>query len=163
MDTVSPARRSEIMARVTSKDTRPEIAARRLLHSLGFRFRLHRNSLPGKPDIVLPRWRTVVFVHGCFWHRHDGCPNTRIPKSKVEFWTRKLDGNARRDQIARARLESLGWRVLVIWECELKDIGSLTNRVESLIRGQSCDRSNSSRERADSPSGPAWPDSSTMP
>jgi DNA mismatch endonuclease (patch repair protein) len=134
MDTVSAERRSEIMARVVAKNTRPELAVRRLLHGLGCRFRLHGRDLPGRPDVVLPKWRTVVLIHGCFWHRHEGCPNTRTPKSRTDFWTTKFDENVRRDQLAREKLESLGWRVVVIWECELKDIPTLTERVANLIR-----------------------------
>lgn len=147
MDTVSVKRRSEIMGRVVAKNTRPEVAVRSLLHRLGFRFRLHREDLPGKPDVTLPKWRTVVFVHGCFWHRHKGCPNTRTPKSRVDFWTTKFDENVRRDKHARKKLKSLGWRVLVVWECELKDIGALTDRIESFIKGHACAQSNSSRGR----------------
>lgn len=147
MDTMSAERRSEIMGRVAAKNTRPEVAVRKLLHGLGYRFLLHRKDLPGKPDVVLPKWRTVVFVHGCFWHRHGGCPNTRTPKSRIDFWTTKFDENVRRDKLAREKLESLGWRVLVIWECELKDIEALTDRVESFIKGHACDRSNSSPAR----------------
>jgi DNA mismatch endonuclease (patch repair protein) len=149
MDSVSPERRSEIMGRVAGENTGPEIAVRRLLHRLGYRFRLHRKNLPGKPDVVLPKWRTVVLIHGCFWHRHDGCPNTRTPKSKVEFWTRKFAENVERDRKAKAQLESLGWRVLVIWECELKDVEALAERVEHFIKESPCDQSNSSQARAD--------------
>ena len=137
MDTVSVEYRSEIMGRVVAKNTRPEVAVRRLLHGLGYRFRLHRRDLPGKPDVVLPKWRTVVLIHGCFWHRHEGCPNTRTPKSRIDFWTRKFVENVRRDQFAREKLESLGWRVLIVWECELRDIETLTNRIEKFIKGTS--------------------------
>jgi DNA mismatch endonuclease, patch repair protein len=129
MDSVGPERRSEIMGLVLAKNTRPEIAVRKLLHKLGYRFRLHRKDLPGNPDIVLARWRTAVFIHGCFWHRHEGCPNTRTPKSKIDFWTSKFDENIRRDRSVRERLEALGWRVLVIWECELKDPAALAERI----------------------------------
>ena len=149
MDSVSPERRSEIMGRVSAKHTRPELAVRKLLHGLGYRFRLHRADLPGKPDIVLPRRRVVVLVHGCFWHRHPGCPHTRTPKSRVEFWTDKFAGNVRRDETARQALEALGWRVLVVWECELKDISALTARVDGFIKRPSCDPSNFSPARAD--------------
>jgi DNA mismatch endonuclease (patch repair protein) len=134
MDTVSPERRSEIMSRVSGKNTRPEITVRRLLHGMGFRFRLHRRDLPGNPDIVLPRWRAVILVHGCYWHRHEGCPNTRIPKSRVDFWSAKFDENVRRDKVVREELTSLGWRVLVIWECELKDLGALGERIDRFLR-----------------------------
>jgi DNA mismatch endonuclease (patch repair protein) len=148
MDSVSPKRRSEIMSRVTGKNTRPEIVVRKLLHGLGYRFRLHRKDLPGRPDVVLPKWRTVVFIHGCFWHRHVGCPNTRTPKSRIEFWTSKFEENIQRDRITRERLEALGWRVLVIWECELGDVASLTERIRRFIESEGrCDRSNSSQAR----------------
>ncbi|MGE3821552.1 MAG: very short patch repair endonuclease [Isosphaeraceae bacterium] len=147
MDSVSPERRSEIMARVTAKNTRPEVAVRRLLHGLGYRFRLHRKDLPGRPDVALPKWRTAVMIHGCFWHRHVGCPHTRTPKSRLDFWTAKFDENVRRDERAREALESLGWRVLVIWECELKDVATLTRRIDAFIKGNVCDQSSSSPAR----------------
>ncbi len=136
MDSVSPERRSQIMGRVTSKHTRPELAVRKLLHGLGYRFRLHRKDLPGKPDLVLPKWRVVVLVHGCFWHRHPGCPNTRTPKSRLDFWTTKFDENVRRDEVAHERLQTLGWRVLTVWECELKDMPALAARVKTFIEGR---------------------------
>src|SRR5205823_21508 len=98
MDTLTPEHRSKIMGLVKGADTSPEIAVRRILHRLGFRFRLRGNKLPGKPDVVLPKWKTVVLVHGCFWHRHRGCPSTRTPKSRVDFWTRKFDENVKRDK-----------------------------------------------------------------
>jgi DNA mismatch endonuclease (patch repair protein) len=117
---------------------------------MGYRFRLRQRGILGKPDVVLPRWRVVVFVHGCFWHRHPGCPNTRTPKSKIEFWTRKFDENVRRDEEVLSQLSEAGWRILVIWECELKDIGGLRERVESFMGGlAACDRSNSSVGRED--------------
>jgi DNA mismatch endonuclease, patch repair protein len=135
MDSVNPERRSEIMGRVLHADTRPEIVVRRILHRMGYRFRLHRRDLPGKPDVTLPKWRTVVLIHGCFWHRHEGCPNTRTPKSKIEFWTKKFDDNIRRDRIVREQLAALGWRVLTIWECELRDVSALTDRIKRFIEG----------------------------
>lgn len=119
MDTLTPARRSEIMGLVKSKDTSPELAVRRIVHRLGYRFRLHRRDLPGHPDIVLPRLRSVIFIHGCFWHRHTGCPNTRMPKSRESFWSDKFRRNVERDRMARRRLRRDGWRVLIVWECEV--------------------------------------------
>jgi len=110
--------RSELMARVRSKNTGPELLVRRALWAAGIRYRLHYKNLPGCPDLVLAGQRTVVFVHGCFWHRHDGCPRNRTPKSRVEWWTAKFARNTDRDAEARALLEASGWRVLVIWECE---------------------------------------------
>lgn len=119
VDFLSPEQRSERMSRIPSKDTSPELALRRALHALGLRFRVHDKRLPGKPDIVLPRYRTVVLVHGCFWHRHAGCDIATTPKSNTPFWQAKFDRNVRRDQKNAAALEGLGWRVIVIWECEL--------------------------------------------
>lgn len=135
MDSVSKKRRSEIMARVRGKNTRPEIIVRSVLHRMGFRFRLHRSGLPGRPDMVLPKWKVAVFVHGCFWHRHEGCPNTRTPKSRVKFWTSKFQGNVTRDTETEQKLREHSWRVLVIWECEIKDLKALTGKIESFIRG----------------------------
>ena len=149
MDSVSKERRSEIMGLVKAKNTKPELFVRRLLHRLGFRFRLHRVDLPGKPDIVLPRHRVVVFVHGCFWHRHPGCPATRTPKTRVEFWEAKFVGNIRRDEEARSKLVEAGWRVLVIWECELADVESLTGRLRAFMGGAGCGPSSCSPGRAD--------------
>lgn len=118
-DFLSPEARSERMSRIRSKDTSPELALRKALHALGLRFRIHDKRLPGKPDIVLPRFKTVVLVHGCFWHRHGGCKVATTPKSNTAFWQEKFDRNIERDQRNVAALERLGWRVLVAWECEL--------------------------------------------
>lgn len=119
MDSLSKAERSERMGRVRSKDTKPEMAVRRLVHSLGYRYRLHVADLPGKPDLVFPSRRCVIFVHGCFWHRHAGCPRCRLPKSRLEFWKPKLEANKRRDSANKRRLTQLGWRYLVVWECQI--------------------------------------------
>lgn len=121
MDSLPPAARSENMSRIRSRDTQPELRVRRALHAMGYRFRLHRRDLPGRPDIVLPKYRTVVFVHGCFWHRHPGCPNAAEPKTRAEFWRRKFEANVARDAKARAELERAGWKVVVIWECETEN------------------------------------------
>ena len=127
-----PQKRSEIMAKVHSANTTPEIRVRKLLHSMGYRFRLQRRDLPGTPDIVLPKYKTVIFVHGCFWH---GCPTCRHakvrPVANAEYWRRKLDRNVERDKANREKLDQLGWRVLVVWECETK-IKSLPSLVEKL-------------------------------
>lgn len=114
------------MARVKGKDTKPELRVRRLLHALGYRFRLHRRDLPGTPDLVFPGRRAVIFVHGCFWHRHPdpGCWRARLPKSRPEFWIPKLEANAARDAVNLAALAALGWRVLTIWECETTPRGA---------------------------------------
>jgi DNA mismatch endonuclease, patch repair protein len=117
-DVVTPETRSRMMSGIRGRDTKPEMAVRRYLHARGFRYRLHARELPGRPDIVLPRYRVVVFVHGCFWHRHEGCRFAYHPKSRQEFWGPKLDGNAARDARDQQRLRDLGWRVDVVWECE---------------------------------------------
>ncbi len=120
------------MSRIRGKDTKPEMAVRRYLHARGFRYRLHVKDLPGKPDIVLPRYRTVIFVHGCFWHQHPGCGHAVMPKSNAAFWAAKLRANTERDIRHRARLEELGWRVITIWECEARMISALDSIGESL-------------------------------
>jgi len=109
------------MSRIRSKDTKPELIVRSLLHHMGYRFRLHRKDLPGKPDIVLPKYKTVIFVHGCFWHRHKNCKYAYTPKSRVEFWEKKLNGNVDRDKLNRKDLKYLGWKVIVVWECQVKE------------------------------------------
>ena len=120
------------MSRIHATNTKPELIVRSLLHGMGFRYRLHVSALPGCPDIVLPRWRCVVLVHGCFWHRHQGCHLAYTPKSRKAFWTKKFEGNVYRDRKALTKLRHLGWRVLVVWECELRDHDRLTHR---LLRG----------------------------
>lgn len=119
VDSVTPALRSEIMSRVRSKDTRPEMMVRRMLHKAGYRYRLHAAHLPGKPDLVFVGRKKVIFIHGCFWHMHESCAMARIPKSRVEFWTAKLISNRNRDTRNVAELRQAGWEVLTIWECEL--------------------------------------------
>lgn len=119
VDFLTPEGRSERMRRIRGSDTSPELALRKVLHRLGLRFRLHAKDLPGRPDIVLPRHKAVVMVHGCFWHRHAGCKVATTPKSNTGFWTAKFDRNVARDAQASAALEAQGWRVFVAWECEL--------------------------------------------
>lgn len=119
------------MARVKNRNTTPELVVRKLLHRNGFRFRVQRKDLPGKPDIVLSKYHTVIFVHGCFWHSHPGCPRAARPASNTDFWNEKLDKNVRRDIEARDKLRSLGWRVLVIWQCQTKDLGSLEALIDN--------------------------------
>ena len=106
-----------MMSGIRGKDTKPELIVRRMLHRLGYRFRLHCKDLPGRPDIVLPKWRTVVFVNGCYWHGHDSCHLFRLPKSRTEFWTNKIQGNKVRDQRNYSVLNDNGWKVFIIWEC----------------------------------------------
>jgi DNA mismatch endonuclease (patch repair protein) len=132
-DTLSPAERSEMMSRVRNKDTKPEMRVRRLVHSLGYRYRLHYGSLPGRPDIAFPERRKVIFVHGCFWHRHEGCSRCRMPKSRREYWAPKLEKNRLRDIETRAKLEELGWDVLVVWECETEEAAGLPGRIMSFL------------------------------
>lgn len=120
-DTVSSETRSRMMASIKGRDTKPEIVVRRYLHALGFRFRLHRKDLPGRPDIVLPKWNAVVLVHGCFWHRHSGCRYFRLPGSRTEFWRAKIESNVQRDSLNKEALRAEGWRVVVIWECALRN------------------------------------------
>lgn len=129
-DVFSQKQRSEIMARVKGKDTKPERLVRSMLHRNGFRFRLHRNDLPGKPDIVLPGKGVVIFVHGCFWHQHKGCKAAQRPASNSAYWVAKLDNNRRRDARNRRALNKLGWKVVVVWECSLK----YPNRAESRLK-----------------------------
>jgi DNA mismatch endonuclease (patch repair protein) len=121
------------MARVKGRDTRPERIVRSLVHGMGYRFRLHRKDLPGKPDIVLPRHRKIIFVHGCFWHGHPGCRRAARPTSNTEFWDRKLSANIERDRRARRELEERGWDVLVIWECEVRDVEGLRHRLREFL------------------------------
>jgi len=124
MDSITIEQRSRIMRKVKSKDTSPERIIRSLLHKMGYRFRLHRKDLPGNPDIVLPKFQSVIFVHGCFWHRHRGCAKTRTPKSNVNFWRRKFAVNIKRDRRNYKLLKNKGWRVMIIWECEVDGHGA---------------------------------------
>ena len=120
-DIVDPATRSRMMAGIRNRDTAPERAVRRELYSLGIRYRLHNGKLPGRPDIVISRLRTVIFVHGCFWHGHNGCKFYTVPKTNTDFWTAKIARNQERDQVVWRQLESKGWNVIIVWECELKN------------------------------------------
>ncbi len=118
-DITDPATRSRMMAAIRARDTSPELAVRHALHERGFRYRLHLRHLPGRPDIVLPRYRAVIFVNGCFWHRH-GCANSRLPTTRQDFWRNKLETNVARDDRNRRDLEALGWRIATVWECEIR-------------------------------------------
>ncbi len=122
MDHLSKEKRSWNMSRISSKDTAPELTVRSLLHRNGFRFRLHVKDLPGKPDIVLPKYKTVIEVRGCFWHLHDNCPNAKIPATKQEWWINKLTGNKKRDLLCQTQLLDMGWRIFVVWSCLFKYI-----------------------------------------
>ncbi len=140
-DIVDRATRSRMMSSISAKNTKPEIRVRKLLFALGFRFRIHARLLPGTPDVVLPRHKVALFVHGCFWHQHD-CPAFRLPKTNQSFWEEKLDRNKENDRDARRRLAALGWRVGVIWECALRGKGALlpielSRRLNSFILSSS--------------------------
>lgn len=132
MDTLSPSRRSWNMSQIKGRNTAPELKVRSALHRAGFRFRLHRRDLPGTPDIVLPRFRTVIFVHGCFWHRHEGCKFAYTPKSRTEFWEEKFSRNMERDRRKILQLQQAGWNVEIIWECETTDMVNLNRRLDFL-------------------------------
>ena len=132
-DIVDVQRRSELMAGIRGKDTAPELAVRRIAHGMGLRFRLHRRNLPGRPDLVFPRHRLAVFVHGCFWHQHQGCRFAHIPKSRVSFWTGKFAANVARDKRNIAALRGLGWRVLVIWECQVGNTALIQDKLAALV------------------------------
>jgi DNA mismatch endonuclease (patch repair protein) len=137
-DTLTPRERSERMGRVRGRDTKPEIIVRKLTHGMGYRYRLHVAALPGRPDLTFPSRRRVIFVHGCFWHRHPdpACKLARLPKSRLEFWRPKLEGNRARDIANQQRLAALGWRALVVWECETGDKAALATRIRSFLGGK---------------------------
>lgn len=135
VDRLTRERRSWNMGRISGKDTGPELVVRRVLHRLGFRFRLHRKDLPGRPDIVLPGRATVVFVHGCFWHRHRNCRFAYTPKSRLEFWTAKFESNVERDRRNQRALRAAGWKVLTVWECQTVKEDSLRARLLKKLHG----------------------------
>ncbi len=122
------------MAKIKSKDTKPEKAVRSLLHQLGFRFRLHNKMLPGKPDICLAKHKTVIFVHGCFWHNHQKCRDGRLPKSNLGYWEPKITGNVMRDKMRVKELKKLGWKVLIIWECEIGNLKKLEQKISHALK-----------------------------
>jgi DNA mismatch endonuclease, patch repair protein len=130
-DRITKEHRSWNMSRIKCKNTKPELIVRSLLHRLGYRFRLYSKDLPGNPDIVLNKYRTIIFVHGCFWHRHQGCKFAYNPKSRQEFWKRKFESNINRDVYVSSELEKLGWNVVTVWECELRFEGKLAERINS--------------------------------
>ncbi|MEE4013427.1 DNA mismatch endonuclease Vsr [Roseibium sp. FZY0029] len=132
-DRLTKDARSNLMGRVKAKDTGPEMIVRRIVHRLGYRYRLHRRDLPGTPDMVFPRLHKVIFVHGCFWHRH-GCSRTTTPKTKTDFWKAKFEANVKRDNRQLAELTKLGWENLIIWECETKNIDQLTSVLRDYLK-----------------------------
>lgn len=134
-DSLTKERRSWNMSRIRAENTRPEVMVRSILHRMGYRFRLHVRSLPGKPDIVLPKFKTVLFVHGCFWHRHEGCKYAYNPKSRVDFWQTKFLQNVERDREVEKQLKELGWKVRVVWECEVARLLNNPPELDKLIRG----------------------------
>lgn len=133
MDRISTEHRSWNMSRIKNRDTKPEMIVRSALHKLGYRFRLHCRTLPGKPDIVLAKHKTVIFVNGCFWHRHENCKFAYSPKTRTDFWLQKFHENINRDAQVKLSLENAGWRVLVIWECQTKDIDSLNVQISNSL------------------------------
>ncbi|PMV85181.1 MULTISPECIES: very short patch repair endonuclease [unclassified Pseudomonas] len=137
MDIVDSATRSRMMAAIRGKNTGPEIVVRRYLHALGYRFRIHRKDLPGKPDIVMPKLRTCIFVHGCFWHRHPDCRYAYAPKSRLDFWLPKFAKTVERDLAAQNALHELGWNVVIIWECETKKIELLRQKINEALAASS--------------------------
>lgn len=133
MDKITKDQRSLNMSKIKNKDTKPEMTVRKLLHKMGYRFRLHRKDLPGKPDIVLPRYKTVIFIHGCFWHHHPDCKYAYIPKSRIEFWNQKFIDNMDRDKKNQLELLKQGWNIGVIWECEICNINILLHRINQIL------------------------------
>lgn len=131
---LTPSQRSYCMSRIRGKNTKPEILVRKGLHAHGFRFRLQDRKLPGRPDIVLPKYGVVIMVNGCFWHGHKGCRYATRPKSNVEFWTAKIERNRHRDQVTEAHLTALGWHVITVWECELRGADKAAARIDSLVK-----------------------------
>jgi len=134
VDIFSPEKRSRIMARVKGSNTGPEVLVRSLVHRMGFRFRLHRRDLPGCPDLVFPKHRKAIFVHGCFWHGHEDCPRSARPSTNTAFWNKKLSGNIERDQRNQKALRELGWKVLVVWQCEIKDSTGLEQLLADFLK-----------------------------
>lgn len=135
MDALTPTERSERMSRVRSRDTVPELRVRRLLSEMGYRYRLHYKRVPGHPDVAFPGRRKVLFVHGCFWHRHPSpsCPLARLPKSRLDFWLPKLEGNRARDLSTQSELHKLGWQVYIVWECQLRDVEALRRALRRFL------------------------------
>lgn len=134
MDVFDLQKRSQIMGKIGGKDTKPEIAVRSLLHRAGYRFRLHKSNLPGKPDIVLPKYKSVVFVHGCYWHRHNKCDRGRsVPSTNIEFWQEKFIKNKNRDRKSKKELQALGWKVIIVWQCELRSPKKVLSKIVNAL------------------------------
>ena len=133
-DKFTPKQRAEIMRRIAGKNTAPELQVRSLLHGLGYRFRIHRRDLPGRPDIVLSRYRAVILVHGCFWHGHKGCRRATIPQTRTEFWRAKIEKNMARDVVVRGKLSKLGYRTIVVWQCELRNRSAVASRLDKRLQ-----------------------------
>jgi DNA mismatch endonuclease (patch repair protein) len=138
VDLLTSDQRSRLMSRVRYKDTRPELLVRRLVYKMGFRYRLHRSDLPGCPDLAFSKTHRVVFVHGCFWHRHKGCKLASSPKTRTEFWERKFNSNIARDERTQGALASLGWSVLVVWECETRRPSELAEKLNAFLVDDPC-------------------------
>jgi DNA mismatch endonuclease (patch repair protein) len=138
MDKLTPDRRSANMGRIRSRNTSPEMIVRRLVHGMGYRYRLHVASLPGKPDIVLPRLKKIIEVRGCFWHQHAGCIDSHIPKSRIQYWGPKLARNLQRDRENGRKLRQLGWKLCIVWECETRDSKTLARRVTRFLAAAHC-------------------------
>ena len=134
VDHLTPEKRSWNMSKIRGKNTKPEMLVRSVLHKMGYRFRIHRQNLPGTPDIVLPKYKTVIFVHGCYWHRHSGCKRCTTPSSNKKYWLKKFQRNIEKDRENVKELKQLGWDVLIIWECEVKDINTLQNQISSKLK-----------------------------
>ena len=130
---MTPEQRSALMRKVRSKDTTPEMRVRRALHAKGFRYRLHHSDLPGKPDLVLSRYRTCIFVHGCFWHGHESCRKSSVPKTNTDFWVKKISRNQDRDRKVQTLLEDIGWRVVTVWECQTEKSEILEKLIEEIV------------------------------
>lgn len=134
VDVFSKTKRSQIMSKISGKETKPEILVRKFLFSQGYRYRKNNKKLPGKPDIVLPKYKTVIFVHGCFWHGHKGCKYSALPTSHHEFWAKKIGGNIDRDKLVIKSLKALGWKVITIWQCRIKNRAKFETTMKALIR-----------------------------
>lgn len=132
-DVFSKEKRSDVMSKIRSKNSKPELLIRSFLFSNGFRFRIHNKKLPGKPDIVLKKWRTVIFVHGCFWHGHEDCTISHMPKSNEDYWEPKINGNITRDTVNKNYLEADGWKVIIVWECEIRNKNLREQRLLKLV------------------------------